>query len=93
MAYDTVPDALDEYLQMGATTARDNLETLIVRIGRRRIAQLHLELNLKNNDMNVLRQSPIFNDLKFGKALDVPFVANEVTNKRGDYLTDEMYPK
>ncbi|GKF22382.1 hypothetical protein Tco_0074704, partial [Tanacetum coccineum] len=25
MAYDTVPDALDEYLQMGAATARDNL--------------------------------------------------------------------
>nr|GEX90146.1 hypothetical protein [Tanacetum cinerariifolium] len=25
MTYDTVPDALDEYLQMSATTARDNL--------------------------------------------------------------------
>ncbi|GJZ19540.1 hypothetical protein Tco_0556130 [Tanacetum coccineum] len=25
MAYGTVPDALEEYLQMGATTARDNL--------------------------------------------------------------------
>ncbi|GJZ20012.1 ALP1-like protein [Tanacetum coccineum] len=44
-----------------------------------------------NNDMNILRQSPIFNDLKSEKALEVPFVANEVTYKRGCYLTDEIY--
>nr|GEU91354.1 reverse transcriptase domain-containing protein [Tanacetum cinerariifolium] len=30
MAYDTVLDALDEYLQMGATTARDNLVDALV---------------------------------------------------------------
>ncbi|GJY14933.1 ALP1-like protein [Tanacetum coccineum] len=35
-----------------------------------------------NNDVNVLRQSPIFNDIKEGKALDVPIVANGVTYKR-----------
>nr|GEY05422.1 hypothetical protein [Tanacetum cinerariifolium] len=29
-----------------------------------------------NNGVNVLRQSPLFNDLKAGKAPDVPFVAN-----------------
>nr|GEZ31111.1 hypothetical protein [Tanacetum cinerariifolium] len=32
-----------------------------------------------NNDVNVLRQSPFFNDLKSGKAPDVPFVANNGT--------------
>ncbi|GKD26434.1 putative nuclease HARBI1, partial [Tanacetum coccineum] len=30
-----------------------------------------------NNDINVLRQSPVLNDLKVGKAPEVPFVAND----------------
>ncbi|GJV17199.1 WAT1-related protein isoform X1 [Tanacetum coccineum] len=34
-----------------------------------------------NNDVNVLRQSPVLNDLKVGKAPEVPFVANDVTYK------------
>ncbi|GKC08339.1 ALP1-like protein [Tanacetum coccineum] len=46
-----------------------------------------------NNDVNVLRQSPLFNDLKSGRAPDVPFVANNVPYKRGYYLTDEIYPQ
>nr|GEX52263.1 hypothetical protein [Tanacetum cinerariifolium] len=55
MAYKSVPDSLDEYLQMGATTTRKSpqlsckaimelygrYEALIVQIGRERIAQLH----------------------------------------------------
>nr|GEX66925.1 putative nuclease HARBI1 [Tanacetum cinerariifolium] len=44
-----------------------------------------------NNDVNVLRQSPIFNDIKSGRAPDVPFVANDVPYKKGYYLTDEIY--
>ncbi|GJX88635.1 ALP1-like protein isoform X1 [Tanacetum coccineum] len=46
-----------------------------------------------NNDVNVLRQSPVLNDLKVGKALEVPFVANDVTYKWGYYLTDGIYPE
>ncbi|GKC69180.1 WAT1-related protein isoform X1, partial [Tanacetum coccineum] len=46
-----------------------------------------------NNDINVLRQSLVLNDLKVGKALEVPFVANDVTYKWGYYLTDEIYPE
>ncbi|GKB95483.1 ribonuclease H-like domain-containing protein, partial [Tanacetum coccineum] len=46
-----------------------------------------------NNDVNVLSQSPLFNDLKAGKASDVQFVANNVAYKRGYYLTDEIYPQ
>ncbi|GJZ96348.1 hypothetical protein Tco_0668682 [Tanacetum coccineum] len=50
LAYGCVPDSLDKYLQMGATTAYDSLrifckEALIVQIGRERIAQLHSKLN------------------------------------------------
>ncbi|GJY16634.1 ALP1-like protein [Tanacetum coccineum] len=46
-----------------------------------------------NNDVNVLRQSTVLNDLKVGKAPEVPFVANDVNYKWGYYLTDEIYPK
>ncbi|GJZ85650.1 ALP1-like protein [Tanacetum coccineum] len=46
-----------------------------------------------NNDMNILRQSPLINDLKSGRAPDVPFVANSVPYKRGYYLTDGIYPQ
>ncbi|GJU22185.1 ALP1-like protein [Tanacetum coccineum] len=34
-----------------------------------------------NNDVNVLRQSPLFNDLKSGRAPDVPFVANSIKHE------------
>nr|GEV48883.1 hypothetical protein [Tanacetum cinerariifolium] len=33
------------------------------------------------SDVNVIRQSPVFNDLKDGKTTEVPFVANDVTCK------------
>ncbi|GJU38554.1 reverse transcriptase domain-containing protein [Tanacetum coccineum] len=49
-------------------------------------------ISTMNNDVNVLRQSPSFNDLKSGRAPDVPFVANNVPYKRGYYLTDRIYP-
>ncbi|GJS15761.1 ALP1-like protein [Tanacetum coccineum] len=44
-----------------------------------------------NNNVNVLRQSSLFNDLKSGRAPDLPFVANNVLYKRGYYLTDGIY--
>ncbi|GJW62795.1 ALP1-like protein [Tanacetum coccineum] len=46
-----------------------------------------------NNDINILRQSTVLNDLKVGKAPEVPFVANDVNYKWGYYLTDEIYPE
>ncbi|GJS55793.1 ALP1-like protein [Tanacetum coccineum] len=46
-----------------------------------------------NNDVNILCQSPVLNDLKVGKAPEVPFVANDVTYKWGYYLTDGIYPE
>ncbi|KAL7590059.1 hypothetical protein Lser_V15G39712 [Lactuca serriola] len=45
-----------------------------------------------NNDINVLNQSPVFNDIYLGKSHDVPFKENEVAYKRGYYLTDGIYP-
>lgn len=46
-----------------------------------------------NNDVNVLRASPLFNDLKTGRAPDVEFVANGVPYKCGYYLADGIYPE
>ncbi|GJQ90104.1 ALP1-like protein isoform X1 [Tanacetum coccineum] len=46
-----------------------------------------------NTTVNVLRQSPVLNDLKVGKAPEVTFVANDVTYKWGYYLTDGIYPE
>nr|GEV25305.1 hypothetical protein [Tanacetum cinerariifolium] len=131
MAYGAVPDALDEYLQMGATTARTSLQMfckvvmeLYGSIDRTCwpwencpvackaqfyrgdhgpdpfilleakasndlwIWHAFVGVSGMNNDVNVLRQSPFFNDLKPGRAPDVPFMANNVPYKRGYYLTD-----
>nr|GEY72922.1 protein ALP1-like isoform X1 [Tanacetum cinerariifolium] len=46
-----------------------------------------------HNDINVLYQSPLFNDLKTGRAPEIPFVANGVTYRNGYYLVDGMYPE
>ncbi|GJR17822.1 ALP1-like protein isoform X1 [Tanacetum coccineum] len=41
-----------------------------------------------NNDINVLYQSPLFNDLKTGRVPEISFVANGVTYLSGYYLVD-----
>ncbi|GKE72271.1 ALP1-like protein [Tanacetum coccineum] len=46
-----------------------------------------------NNDINVIRQSPLLNDLKEGKTPEVAFMANDVHYKWGYYLTDGIYPE
>ncbi|GKC13049.1 ALP1-like protein [Tanacetum coccineum] len=46
-----------------------------------------------NNDINVLYQSPLFNDLKTGQAPEISFVANSVTYRSGYYLVDRIYPE
>ncbi|KAI3507883.1 hypothetical protein L1887_22878 [Cichorium endivia] len=46
-----------------------------------------------NNDINVLNESPIFNDILTGKAPDCPFVVNRNEYKHGYYLLDGIYPE
>ncbi|GKA48000.1 ALP1-like protein [Tanacetum coccineum] len=46
-----------------------------------------------NNDINVLYQSTLFNDLKTGRAPEIPFVPNGVTYPSGYYLVDGIYPE
>nr|GEY60532.1 putative nuclease HARBI1 [Tanacetum cinerariifolium] len=144
MAYGAIPDSLDKYLQMGATTARDCLRNfckvimnlygeeflrkptytdmkklyayhdekhgfpgmlgnidctdpfiLLEAIASNDLRIWHAFVGVSgmNNDVNVLRQSLLFNDLKSGKAPDVSFMANNVPYKMGDYLTDGIYPQ
>ncbi|GJT83417.1 ALP1-like protein, partial [Tanacetum coccineum] len=130
-----IPDSLDEYLQMGATTARKYLENFswfpgmlgsidctdwqwancpvafkaqfsrgdhgpdpfilleVIASQDLWIWNAFFAVSGMNNDMNILHQSPLFNDLKSGRALDVPFVVNNVTYKRGYYLPDGIYPQ
>ena len=45
-----------------------------------------------NNDINVLDQSPIFDDMLMGKAPDAPFEVNGNRYKYGYYITDGIYP-
>ncbi|KAL7601010.1 uncharacterized protein LOC111887268 [Lactuca sativa] len=44
-----------------------------------------------NNDLNVLGQSPLFNDIWTGKALDMTFTVNGHAYKYGYYLGDGIY--
>ncbi|GJS41339.1 ALP1-like protein [Tanacetum coccineum] len=44
-----------------------------------------------DNDINVLYQSPLFNDLKTGRAPEIPFEENSVTYRSGYYLVDGIY--
>ncbi|GKB39821.1 ALP1-like protein isoform X1 [Tanacetum coccineum] len=44
-----------------------------------------------NNDINVLYQSPLFNDLKTGRAQEIAYVANGVTYPWEYYLVDGIY--
>nr|GEZ63896.1 protein ALP1-like isoform X1 [Tanacetum cinerariifolium] len=46
-----------------------------------------------NNDINVLYQSPLFNDLKTGRAPKISFVANGVSYPSEYYLVDGIYPE
>ncbi|GJT53252.1 retrovirus-related pol polyprotein from transposon TNT 1-94 [Tanacetum coccineum] len=105
LAYDSVPDALDKYLQMGVKTSRDALQAfykvvmdlyggeladypnaygaqycrgdhephpfiLLEALASQDLWIWHAFFSVSevNNDVNVISQSPIFNDLKDGKA-------------------------
>ena len=45
------------------------------------------------NDVNVLDQSPIFNDMLSGRFPDAPFTVRGHHYKYGYYLTDGIYPR
>nr|GEZ33512.1 hypothetical protein [Tanacetum cinerariifolium] len=101
MAYGAVPDSVDEYLQMGVTTARDSLrifckvimnlygEEFLRKPTYIDIEKLYAYHNEKHGFPGMLGSI----DLQIGRAADVPFVVNNVPYKRGYYLTDGIYPQ
>nr|GEX31595.1 hypothetical protein [Tanacetum cinerariifolium] len=92
MAYGAVPDSLDEYLQMGVTTARDSL-----RIFFKVIMNLYSEEFLRKPTYTDIEKLYAYHNEKHGflgwRAPDVPFVVNNVPYKREYYLTDGIYPQ
>ncbi|GKF47311.1 ALP1-like protein [Tanacetum coccineum] len=46
-----------------------------------------------NNDINVLDNSPLFDDLLDDLAPVVPYVVNGVEYRNGYYLADGIYPE
>ncbi|GJR22273.1 WAT1-related protein isoform X1 [Tanacetum coccineum] len=105
MAYGFDLDALDEYMQIGAITAHESLVALCTAVIESihfigsdylpRLMDLACVLLCLRDEQRHERFTviPYFNDLKSGKAPDVPFVANDVTYKREYYLTDGIYPE
>ncbi|GJX26371.1 ALP1-like protein isoform X1, partial [Tanacetum coccineum] len=94
LAYVIVLDFLDEYL--GQYFRRDhglNPFILLEVIASQDLWIWHAFFGVygPNNDINVLHQSPLFNDLKTGRASKIPFVANGVTYPWGYYLVDGIY--
>ncbi|GJT05891.1 ALP1-like protein isoform X1 [Tanacetum coccineum] len=80
---------------------RECLEVLIVCTGNGKIVQCHgKELGMlfngmagANNDINVLDNSPLFDDLLDDLAPVVPYVVNGVQYRNGYYLADGIYPE
>ncbi|GKE18132.1 WAT1-related protein isoform X1 [Tanacetum coccineum] len=135
LAYNAIPDSLDEYLQIGNKIARDCLvgfcngimelygDDYLRKSTQTDVEKLYTFHEEKhefsgmigsidytkwpwaqcptglccqfwsNNDINMLCQSPLLNDLKETKGPEVPFVANDVNNKWGYYLTNGIYPE
>nr|GFB25008.1 protein ALP1-like [Tanacetum cinerariifolium] len=72
------------------------LESLIVCIENGKIVQFHSMDNTvagSNNDINVLDNSPLFDDLLDDKAPVAPYVVNGVGFEKGYYLADGIYPQ
>ncbi|GJZ75810.1 ALP1-like protein, partial [Tanacetum coccineum] len=46
-----------------------------------------------NNDINVLDNSPLFDDLLDDKAHVAPYVVNDVGFEKRYYLADDIYPQ
>ncbi|GJY96738.1 ALP1-like protein isoform X1 [Tanacetum coccineum] len=90
LAYGVLADFLDEYIDHGL-----NLFILLEAVASQDLWIWHAFFCVagSNNDINVLYQSPLFNDLKTGRAPEIPFMANSVTYRSGYYLVDGVYPE
>ncbi|GJV23163.1 RNA-directed DNA polymerase, eukaryota [Tanacetum coccineum] len=97
MAYDTSPDAFDEYLQIAERTSReclDHFTKCIHKLADQKLWIWHAYFGVPgaNNDLNVLYGSPLFDDEIADRAPECPFVVNGHTYRKCYYLADGIYP-
>nr|GEU29656.1 reverse transcriptase domain-containing protein [Tanacetum cinerariifolium] len=96
LAYDVNASFLDEYMQIRKYARRDhgsNPFILLEAVASQDLWICHSFFSVagSNNDIKVLYQSHLFNNLKTGQALEIPFVANGVSYPCGYYLVDGIY--
>ncbi|XP_062100749.1 uncharacterized protein LOC133806672 [Humulus lupulus] len=107
LAYGAPVNYVDEYVQIGETTAIECLVNFVRGVNDifgteylrrpnagdiRRLLQMG-EVRGSNNDLNVLNQSPIFTDILQGQAPRVEFTINGTQYNKGYYLADCIYPE
>ncbi|GJX14641.1 ALP1-like protein isoform X1 [Tanacetum coccineum] len=106
LAYGTTPDAFDEYLQMSERTAlswqgqygrgdKKYPTIMLEAVASQDLWIWHAFFGVAgaNNDINVLDNSPLFDDLLNDTAPVVPYVVNGVGYEKGYYLADGIYPQ
>ncbi|GJS20353.1 putative nuclease HARBI1 [Tanacetum coccineum] len=101
LAYRTTPNAFDEYLQMiswqGQYGRGDKKYPTIMleAVALQDLWIWHAFFGVAgaNNDINVLDNSPLFDDLLDDKAPVAPYVVNGVEFEKGYYLADGIYPQ
>ncbi|XP_073153847.1 uncharacterized protein [Henckelia pumila] len=87
LAYGGPADQLDEYLRMGETTALECLSNFC-----QCVMQIY-GVTGSRNDINVLNESPLFNDILKGNSPEVNFIVNGTQYTKGYYLADDIYPE
>nr|GEV33255.1 hypothetical protein [Tanacetum cinerariifolium] len=106
LAYDTSPDAFDEYLQITEPDIPKTYELHEQKHGlpgmlgsidsvadqKLWIWHAYFRVPWENNDLNVLYGSLLFDDELADRAPECPFVVNGYTYRKAYYLADGIYP-
>nr|GEX57729.1 hypothetical protein [Tanacetum cinerariifolium] len=82
LAYDVNATFLDEYMQISERSSRKSFDHFCQAV-----------MDIYGHEYLRKPTPPLFNDLKTGRASEIPFVANDVTYRSRYYLVDGIYPK
>ncbi|CAL9003978.1 unnamed protein product [Prunus brigantina] len=105
LTYGASADQVDEIAQMGKSTALESLGDYGNRKGQNSIIleavagfdtwvwHAFFGVAGSQNDLNVLGQSPVFNDVLRGEAPKITYEVNNTVYQNGYYLADRIYPR